>query len=555
MTVTRTQAPPQSPVTTRPEPTQRTDGATPAGPQRPEAAGAWQARQPTRAVAPSPSVQLFTGEQDDLRVYSLNPADAAAVQQDVHAQLARAAEAKPPAPERTTTAADVTQALKAAATARAAQLEDLAHAPAAPPVLPEDATLKPSVAHLTVGKDLDAAFARTLARVGLLEGFPVVVAGDAATLKASLGPKELSNVTFAPRAGGASPWVEDSGELHAGGTVSIPARLALDEEAFFHAIQTERVLRMRPDMPADERAALETTRSWALEERYPESAFTLPGKVAATKAHEGKAAMATAQGRPLRRSLTYLEGGNVLAGTRPDGSPYALVGADSVVTSRLVLEQDLGRLPSDDEVKLAIAKDLGLTPQQLVVIEQPGTFHLDMALRPLGPGQLVLNDAKAAYATQAARLRAEHRAKKPTGDAAVQDWEKQGRLLERNLAELAKVADRDAAMEAKAERELRQAGFTVSRAAGRYLNPADGGQTDAYNFLNGEVAQGKDGRPFMVTQGGPTELEQAFVLALAVLPGAPARVYFGDRKASAQSLANFGGTGCRVKFDGVRVKP
>ncbi|MBJ6954693.1 hypothetical protein JG664_21100, partial [Vibrio cholerae] len=46
-----------------------------------------------------------------------------------------------------------------------------------------------------------------------------------------------------------------------------------------------------------------------------------------------------------------------------------------------------------------MAKELKVAEQDLVILAQPG-FHLDMAMRPLADGRILLND----YATSAALL-------------------------------------------------------------------------------------------------------------------------------------------------------
>ena len=168
--------------------------------------------------------------------------------------------------------------------------------------------------------------------------------------------------------------------------------------------------------------------------------------------HEGINAHAFAQraGIHSRCTRTYLEGGNVLAGQRPNGKPYALVGRDSQVVSAFILEQrglftleqvqrrihemqGQGRLgdaivrealpklraarsrgsswrewlclqvtADDTRAFLAkldlthdcIAADLGLSRSQVCIITQPD-FHLDMHMRSMQPGQVMLNDPRA----------------------------------------------------------------------------------------------------------------------------------------------------------------
>ncbi|MGE3727959.1 MAG: hypothetical protein AB7I41_20560 [Candidatus Sericytochromatia bacterium] len=156
----------------------------------------------------------------------------------------------------------------------------------------------------------------------------------------------------------------------------------------------------------------------------------------------------------VRETLTYNEGGNMVAGTLPNGQPYAVIGRDGVIistflidskeranpgsvpefaadqiarrrealglnqsvlspTQQVELEQTLKRLqnaqPKDrqnkpltledakdflakmDICKDIFAKETGVPRKNLAFVSQPG-FHVDMHMRPLQPGQILLND-------------------------------------------------------------------------------------------------------------------------------------------------------------------
>ncbi len=149
-----------------------------------------------------------------------------------------------------------------------------------------------------------------------------------------------------------------------------------------------------------------------------------------------------------RQTRTYNEGGNMLNGTLPNGQPFGVIGRDGLIASTFLLEkkarhnpknvpeygskqiaerrQALGwnqqPLPVEKEQELKqtlarlqkvrptatredaknflakmditkdiFAQDLGIPRQNLVFVSQPG-FHLDMQMRPLAPGQILLND-------------------------------------------------------------------------------------------------------------------------------------------------------------------
>jgi hypothetical protein len=138
----------------------------------------------------------------------------------------------------------------------------------------------------------------------------------------------------------------------------------------------------------------------------------------------------------------------MLNGTLPNGQPFGVIGRDGVIASTFLLEKkarqnpkavpEFGRkqiaerrqslgwnqqpLPVEKEQELKqtlarlqkvrptatredaknflakmditkdiFAQDLGIPRQNLVFVSQPG-FHLDMQMRPLAPGQILLND-------------------------------------------------------------------------------------------------------------------------------------------------------------------
>ncbi len=521
-----------------------------------------QARGAERAPATASAARVLSRfeplaqEKNDLRAYTLDPRTGSAKQVDVHEQLrsAPAAALAPSARERDTTGKDVSSAVGAAVARRANDLSDLPNASSArSPVLPEDSSLKPTVAHMAVESDVDATLAAGAARVGLLEGFRVQVAGSGALVKHLLEDKAQRNVDVVSRAGGMSPWLEDGGEIHEGGQLTMGAYRPADTHA---AIVQARVERLYPDLSEAERANLATAKPFELSAKYPLTAFAQQGGSSSAGAF---AAMGAAKGQAVRQALGYLEGGNVIGFTRPDGSPAALVGKDSFAASRAALEEGLKRRPTDDEVRGAIAKDLGLKPSAVIAVEQPGAYHLDLAMKPLGPGHVLLNDAAAAHQQQVEHLRAAHAAARPGADASAsarQRWDTRGLQLEEQLASLEKTAAATAKLEAMAARDLESAGLKVSRVAGRFPDPdAPLGSRDQFNFLNGELGRGRDGQVFFLTQGGPKALEHAFVKKLALFTDAPSRVYFGDRDASAQSLRSAGGINCRIKFSGTRVRP
>jgi hypothetical protein len=91
-------------------------------------------------------------------------------------------------------------------------------------------------------------------------------------------------------------------------------------------------------------------------------------------------------------NLTYNEGGNTLMGER-DSGPYVIIGLDSYDVSKSLMEKDLGREMTDDEVRMAFAIDYGVLKENVYFVEQPGDFHLDMSLAVVGKNTILVNDA------------------------------------------------------------------------------------------------------------------------------------------------------------------
>jgi len=160
--------------------------------------------------------------------------------------------------------------------------------------------------------------------------------------------------------------------------------------------------------------------------------------------------LAKATGMTVNEQRTYNEGGNMLSGTLPNGEPYGIIGRDGLLASTFLLEsrgapefapalvaqrrialgldnpplvvrelnplspeqqQELDRtltrlqavnpgataddakdfLAKMDITKDIFAQDTGIARENLVFVSQPG-FHIDMHMRMLGPGQVMVND-------------------------------------------------------------------------------------------------------------------------------------------------------------------
>jgi hypothetical protein len=211
-----------------------------------------------------------------------------------------------------------------------------------------------------------------------------------------------------------------------------------------------------------------------------------------------------------------------------------------------------------------MARDLGVAPARLFLVEQPGVFHLDMAMTLLGPGTVVLNDAHEALRLQTRWLREDHAAWRPRPEASTSRerylrdldlWLRAGRDLDETLAKLEKYTERFARAEARALADLQAAGLTVRRVAGRFLHPTRPWDRDVMNFLNGEAGTNPRGETYFVTQGGDPRAER-YIAGRLLAPGTGlARLYLAPRLASRDTLWEKGATGCRVKVEGEVVAP
>ncbi len=467
---------------------------------------------------------------------------------------------------------DIARRLAAADAARAADLADPERAPAGSRLVPEDLTRSARVYHVAVENYTDAALVQLLARVGGLESFSVV---------ARLAPgspwtdelRAVPNVTAIELPGVQYVWTEDVAEIGVDGTFRMTARMGDRGLLIRRSLFVDRLRRYYPDLPQEEIERITmlppgpASRPGILPDdvmrRFPEIMYMNQGLVEADGAQAVAAAIAAARGAPIREDMLYLEGGNVLLGTLATGEPYALVGRDSVAIARAVLAHHRGRPVADAELRAAMAKDLAVDPARLVLVEQPGVFHLDMAMTLLRPGTVLLNDAREALAIQTQWLREDYEAWRPRRDAAASDdeyrerlarWQEAGVELEAVIQRIAKYAERFARFEARTLADLQAAGLTVLRMPGRFLHPTRPWDRDIMNFLNGEAGVDARGGTYFITQGGEARAERALAARLLTPAVGFDRVYFGPRLASRDSLWEKGGIGCRVKAEG-EVRP
>ncbi|MCB0323924.1 MAG: hypothetical protein KDD69_10135 [Bdellovibrionales bacterium] len=277
----------------------------------------------------------------------------------------------------------------------------------------------------------------------------------------------------------------------------------------------------------------------------------------------------------VKANETYFEGGNLLTGIRQDGTPYAIVGEDSLILSTLqtieterftseaidartaqmersgALESrarfteihsrlaNAGLASMDDTaeqrdatvrrflarmdlVRDLMAEDFSVARNDLVVVPQ-NDFHLDMMMQSVTPGEILLHDPKSDVVLLQKAL---HEAE-PAEKAVLE------RFLENVTTHL---TGRQAVADAVAT-ELTSGGFTVHRVGGVFR--ADGGYDNRVNFLNA-VAGTRPGTnvQYLITNAADLpKLEAAFEQEAAKL--GVERVYFvGGRRPSYKDDSN-----------------
>jgi hypothetical protein len=263
------------------------------------------------------------------------------------------------------------------------------------------------------------------------------------------------------------------------------------------------------------------------------------GEVSRGDHRQQKIQLAASLGLEVKEMKTYLEGGNVLAGKRPDGQRFAIVGQDSVDTSRNLLERTLGRKVSEAEVKKAIAEDLGIDPKQVVFAAQPSSYHMDMAMTVMGGNEVMLNDPVAAAKTEAQWRREDHaKLEPPKGSPEHAAWEKQGAEMEADIADQLSVAEAKSEGVAKTAADLQKAGFTVKKVAGVFPHYQ-------MNFMNSVQLTNPKGERVAVMLGGDSR-GQDLIKAQYAKYGVT-QVHFTDPAYTAPTLSAYGGIRCRTK--------
>lgn len=444
--------------------------------------------------------------------------------------------------------------------ARQQALADLGNPDALRPTgvrsMPEDGNYDPTRYWLAVppatdngppaGTDLELA--RSMAEIGRREGFDMVVVADQRGQQAVTGALggDASGVQFVTaRTDDYDTWVEDSREMDPHGGIHVPARAA-GALGQIPVYDNGRGIFQRDELHEGRRQRLGTPENLA-SYRFskPIEDFSVSGQVQMNQQQDSAAGHAAATGRSFTEGLSYVEGGNILRGQAPDGSAYAVVGQDSVHATRGNLSRELGRPVTDAEARRAIGYDFGVDPSRVYPVEQPGDFHLDMAMTPTPSGAMLLNDSREAARLQEQWLRDDLR----TGaDPSLTE-----ETVNARVSRIREDAERTAWYEDITQRDLERQGITVHRVAGAFNEHDSNGmlRPNSMNFLNGEGGIGPDGKHYQILLGGDPRA-QAYIQDQLTnrIPTGIDRVHFLPRSITEANLPNMGALNCRIKGEG-----
>ncbi|MFM7449385.1 MAG: hypothetical protein ACKO24_12405 [Leptolyngbyaceae cyanobacterium] len=223
--------------------------------------------------------------------------------------------------------------------------------------------------------------------------------------------------------------------------------------------------------------------------------------------------LASAEKYGVGHIRAYIEGGNMIAGEDAAGKPVILIGKDAIDATAHLYQL------TREQVREIICEDFGLAAiDQIICVEQPGQFHLDLAILFIGSGVVVLNDSRGALKDAMEMVEAVPCLTTKTTAAKL--------MLQHELEE-------------EAERDLQAAGIKVLR------DKLEDNVT--FNFFNGEFVTAKNGLKYYITNGGPPEQEERFATLMVKEWKIVTDVIFSPIGAAQKSLQELGGVGCRIK--------
>ncbi|MBE9066348.1 hypothetical protein IQ260_06755 [Leptolyngbya cf. ectocarpi LEGE 11479] len=306
-----------------------------------------------------------------------------------------------------------------------------------------------------------------------------------------------------------SKWAEDSVEYLQNGQMAL-LRL-LDDDLLEWAMKAGRRKRWQGKVsPEDLEEVLQDDHLWIL----------LGTRVNALKTVLEHERLAQLKGQAVSHIRTYIEGGNMIAGEDAAGNSVILIGKDAIAATAHLYQLN------DDDVRRLVCEDFGLDSiEQVICVEQPGQFHLDMGMLFIGNGVVIVNDSS----------------------KALKDAVEMAAMVPCLTTEkMAAKRQLQFSLEEEAVRDLEAAGIEVRREklASEVL---------FYNFFNGEFVEGEDGCHYYITNGGPKEEETIFETLMVEEWQVVKKVLFSPQDVAQKSLQERGGVGCRIK--GQKLKP
>jgi len=346
-------------------------------------------------------------------------------------------------------------------------------------------------------------FAKTVQELGLRLEI-LTNAQDREDIEQELAKSEYQNLdyTIIQSQEPLSKWAEDSVEYLENGRVAVLQQF--DDQLLQWAMTEGRRHRWQGKIePENLQQALEEDHLW----------IHLGTRVNAFKMGMERERAALSKGQEVGHIRAYIEGGNAIAGEDATGKPVILIGKDGISATAHIYQLN------DDDVRGIICEDFGLeTIDQVICVEQPGQFHLDMGMLFLGNGVVVVNDSH---------------------EAAQEAMEMAQMVPCMTTKTMAAKLKLQFELESQAAKDLEAAGMEVKRE--KLENDVH------YNFCNGEFVEGKDGFNYYITNGGPKEEEEKFETLMVREWQVVKKVIFSPQDVAQKSLQERGGVGCRIK--------
>ena len=306
-------------------------------------------------------------------------------------------------------------------------------------------------------------------------------------------------------------------------------------------------------------------------------------------------------GIPVQTANSYLEGGNILPGTLPNGEAYAVVGRDSLIVSAFhFIESEKfsdgkimatakyldskGLLNEDDLIEVMeniknsedgqdlrskakcmmavleltkdeISRDLGIKRENLLFIDQ-ADYHNDMQIRLLGAGEIMINNHQES-------IKLIDRAIEKFSDPVEIDTLKQLRLEEEKLSVvmdpiLQKIEDDLKKFENIGIRVIKAPG-SMGDSEERFMEKSSRKGSPNLNFINSLLFMNTRGESIYVTNATSLpKLAEEFEIFMHDL-GVDKVYYVGKDKVSENLLASeasingFGALACRTKCTTIGV--